>query len=87
MGPRVEPLPLGTRVPARPNVHILPPVPFRLYPACLSAFDVCILPNRVNAYTAGNDPIKIYDYLAGGTPIVATLYIRDREIPRPDPMF
>jgi len=72
MGPRVEPFPLGTRIPARPNVHILPPVPYRSYPACLSAFDACILPNRINAYTAGNDPIKIYDYLASGTPIVAT---------------
>jgi glycosyltransferase involved in cell wall biosynthesis len=72
MGPRSEPLPLGTRVPARHNVHILPPVPYRSYPACLSAFDVCILPNRINAYTAGNDPIKIYDYLACGTPVVAT---------------
>ncbi len=72
MGPRMEPLPLGTRVPGRPNVHILPAVPYRSYPACLSAFDVCILPNRINAYTDGNDPIKIYDYLASGTPVVAT---------------
>ncbi len=72
MGPRVEPLPLGTRVPGRPNVHILPPVPYRLYPACLRAFDACIPPNRINAHTAGNAPIKIYDSLACGTPTVAT---------------
>jgi hypothetical protein len=72
IGPKSEEKPLGDRVPTFPNVHILPPIPYSGYPACLSALDVCILPNKISAHTEGNDPIKIYDYLASGRPTVAT---------------
>jgi glycosyltransferase involved in cell wall biosynthesis len=72
MGPMSEIMPLGTDIPKLGNVHILPPVPYGEYPACLKALDVCILPNLINAHTFGNDPIKIYDYLASGRPVVAT---------------
>ncbi len=72
MGPMSEKQPLGTHIPKADNVIVLPPVPYEEYPACLRAFDVCILPNLINAHTSGNDPIKIYDYLASGRPVVAT---------------
>lgn len=72
MGPMSDKSPLGQLIPGLKNVHILPPVPYAEYPACLGALDVCILPNLINAHTSGNDPIKIYDYLASGRPIVAT---------------
>ena len=72
MGPECQRMPLGKEIPSLKNVHILPPVPYEKYPATLKAFDVCILPNIINAHTNGNDPIKIYDYLASGRPIVAT---------------
>lgn len=72
LGPMSEKMPLGIDIPKMKNVHILPPVPYGEYPACLKALDVCILPNLINAHTSGNDPIKIYDYLASGRPIVAT---------------
>lgn len=54
------------------NVHLLEPVPYDLLPRVLEQFDVCILPNKINDHTDGNDPIKIYDYLACGKPIVTT---------------
>ncbi|NVN91794.1 MAG: glycosyltransferase [Desulfuromonadales bacterium] len=72
LGPKSEKMPLGTDIPKMKNVHILPPVPYGEYPTCLKAMDVCILPNIINAHTSGNDPIKIYDYLASGRPVVAT---------------
>lgn len=72
MGPECQKMPLGKEIPSLKNVHILPPVPYEKYPATLKAFDVSILPNRINAHTNGNDPIKIYDFLASGRPIVAT---------------
>ena len=72
MGPKSEEFPLGTDLPRMKNIHIIPPVPYSQYPACLRALDVCILPNLINAHTNGNDPIKLYDYLASGNPVVAT---------------
>jgi glycosyltransferase involved in cell wall biosynthesis len=55
-----------------PNVKLLPSVPYLLAPQVIQEFDVCILPNKINEHTAGNDPIKIFDYLASGKPIVST---------------
>ncbi len=72
LGPASSSRPLGDRLPKAPNVHRLPAVPYEELPRYLCAFDVCILPNRINAHTDGNDPLKIYDYLATGKPIVAT---------------
>jgi glycosyltransferase involved in cell wall biosynthesis len=72
LGPTTSDRPLGDRLPLAPNVHILRPVPYERLPHYLAGFDVCILPNRINAYTDGNDPLKLYDYLATGKPIVAT---------------
>jgi hypothetical protein len=72
MGPRSEPHPLGRKIPHLKNVHLLDPVPYHQLPKVLAKLNVCIIPNKVNSYTRGNDPIKIYDYLASGNPIVST---------------
>lgn len=72
MGPQSEAHPLGREIPELPNVHLLAPVPYDEYPACLEALDACMLPNLINDHTNGNDPIKIYDYLASGRPVVST---------------
>jgi len=72
MGPESDKDSLGKQIPKMPNVHVWPPVSYSKYTAYLTAFDVCILPNKLNAHTRGNDPIKIYDYLASGNPVVAT---------------
>ena len=57
---------------ARPNVHFLGPRPYGELPAYLRGFDVCILPHRLTPLTRSMDPIKLYDYLASGRPIVST---------------
>lgn len=57
---------------AYPNVRFLGPRPYRDLPAYLRGFDVCILPHVRNALTRSMDPIKLYDYLASGKPIVST---------------
>jgi len=54
------------------NIHLLDAVDYALLPSYIANFDVCILPNLINAHTLGNDPIKLYDYLATGKPIVST---------------
>ena len=72
MGPKSEEDPLGFEIPKMANVHIFTPVPYLEYRAYLSLLTVCILPNKINPHTDGNDPIKIYDYLATGHPVVST---------------
>jgi len=54
------------------NVHLIGPRPYRDLPAYMGAFDVCILPHRVTLFTESLDPIKLYEYLASGLPIVST---------------
>jgi glycosyltransferase involved in cell wall biosynthesis len=72
VGPTVGEEPLKEILASRSNVRVIPPVSYTDLPAVMAAFDACILPNRVNTHTSGNDPIKLYDYLAAGKPVVST---------------
>ena len=57
---------------SRPNVHFLGPRPYQTLPTYLKAFDVAIVPFIVDEVTLKASPIKFYEYLASGKPIVAT---------------
>jgi glycosyltransferase involved in cell wall biosynthesis len=54
------------------NVHFLGARPFDTLVGYLRGFDVCTLPHAINPLTRSMDPIKLYDYLASGKPIVST---------------
>lgn len=54
-----------------PNVFILGPRPYTQLPAYLKGIDVAILPNQLNAYTQAMFPMKFFEYLAAGKPIVS----------------
>ncbi len=41
-------------------------------PKYIKNFDVCLLPHKVNEFTISMDPVKIYEYLAAGKPVVST---------------
>ena len=56
----------------RSNVHFLGRRDFHDLPAYFRGFDVCVLPHAVTPLTRSMDPIKLYDYLATGKPIVST---------------
>lgn len=56
----------------RPNVHFIGPRPYNSLPGILGQLDACLIPHTVDALTASMDPIKLYDYLATGKPIVTT---------------
>lgn len=56
----------------RPNVHFLGRRDFGELPAYFRGFDVCVVPHLVTPLTRSMDPIKLYDYLATGKPIVST---------------
>jgi glycosyltransferase involved in cell wall biosynthesis len=54
------------------NVHFLGTRPYADLPACLKAFDVGLLPLRLTPYTQAMFPMKFFEYLAAGLPVVAT---------------
>jgi polysaccharide pyruvyl transferase CsaB len=54
-----------------PNLHFLGLKPQSELPAYLAHADVGILPWRQHAITAGTSPLKVYEYLAMGLPVVA----------------
>ncbi|HUD71903.1 MAG TPA: glycosyltransferase, partial [Dongiaceae bacterium] len=41
-------------------------------PACIAGFDVCLVAYRTGPGTLGINPLKLYQYLAVGKPVVAT---------------
>lgn len=54
------------------NVHLLGPKPYGSLPAYLKGFDLGLLPLRLNPYTQAMFPMKFFEYLAAGLPVVAT---------------
>jgi UDP-galactopyranose mutase len=56
----------------RPNVHLLGPRDPVALPGYLQGLDVTLLPYRRNAYTDCINPLKLYEALAAGTPVVAS---------------
>jgi glycosyltransferase involved in cell wall biosynthesis len=55
-----------------PNVHLLGRRPYADLPAFAAGFDVCIIPFRATVLTAAVNPVKLYEYLATGKPVVST---------------
>jgi glycosyltransferase involved in cell wall biosynthesis len=54
------------------NIHILGGRPYKDLPGYLKGFDVCLLPNRINEYTRNMFPMKFFEYLSTGKPVVST---------------
>ena len=55
-----------------PNIHLLGGRPYATLPAYLKGIDVAILPSALNDYTRSMFPMKFFEYLAAGRPVVAT---------------
>lgn len=54
------------------NVKFLDRVDYKYIPQLLSIFDVAILPFRLNNITLSTSPVKIFEYVAGGKPVVSS---------------
>lgn len=55
-----------------PNVRLLGARPYAQVPSYLAGFDVALIPFKQDPVTYNADPIKAYEYLAAGVPVVAT---------------
>lgn len=53
------------------NVHLLGEKSYEDLPAYLKAFRICIVPFRLNSHNLSCSPLKLYEYLATGKPIVS----------------
>ena len=54
------------------NVHYLGEQPHSIIPYFLKGMDVCLIPYRIDAFTRGISPLKLFEYLAVGRPVVST---------------
>jgi glycosyltransferase involved in cell wall biosynthesis len=57
---------------AEPNVHLLGARSYRELPAVLRGADAGMIPYAANELTGSIFPMKVYEYLAAGLPVVAT---------------
>ena len=55
------------------NIYFLGDKHYTQLPYYLASFDVCIIPHNVGKFENDGDPIKLYEYLAAGKPVVTTL--------------
>ena len=56
---------------ACPNVVFEGEVPYASLPYYLHAMDVCLLPFKVIPLTLATNPVKVYEYLSAGKPVVS----------------
>jgi glycosyltransferase involved in cell wall biosynthesis len=54
------------------NIHFLGPRAYQDLPGYLKGFDVAMLPSLINDYSRGMFPMKFFEYLAAGCPVVST---------------
>lgn len=54
-----------------PNVRFIGEVSYGDLPQYLHGFDVCLLPFRILPLTLATNPVKLYEYLSAGKPVVS----------------
>ncbi len=55
-----------------PNVFLMGHRSYGELPSYLRQFDVCVIPFVIDDVTRATDPVKVYEYLSQGKPVVAT---------------
>lgn len=55
-----------------PNIHLLGEKPYSDLPYYLTGFDVALIPFLRNPLTEATNPVKVFEYLSAGKPVVAT---------------
>lgn len=60
------------------NIAIENPIPFTDVPNAIDRFDVCLLPFKRDIVSNWADPLKMYEYLARGKPIVSSIAFNEQ---------
>ncbi|PIT98342.1 MAG: hypothetical protein COT71_01240 [Candidatus Andersenbacteria bacterium CG10_big_fil_rev_8_21_14_0_10_54_11] len=60
-----------TALAALPNVHVLGPRERQYVPAYVQHFEVCLIPYRDSRYNEASFPLKFWEFMATGKPVVA----------------
>jgi len=60
-----------------PNLYLPGPVPYEELPAVLKGFDVAIIPFKKDDVSSDIFPLKLFEYLGSGRPIVSTNFNPD----------
>ncbi|KPU43420.1 putative teichuronic acid biosynthesis glycosyltransferase TuaH [Oxobacter pfennigii] len=63
------------------NIKHLGHIPYDDLPRYLYYADICIIPFKINDITLATNPIKMYEYLAAGKPVVSSNLPEARNIP------
>ena len=56
----------------KPNVQLLGRKPYAQMPLYLDHFDACLIPFRLYNVTHAVDPVKFYEYISAGKPVIST---------------
>jgi glycosyltransferase involved in cell wall biosynthesis len=56
----------------KPNIHILGSRSYEELPRYIARFDAYMTPHLVNDFTESLDPLKLYEYMSTGKPIIST---------------
>ncbi|MGC8539900.1 MAG: glycosyltransferase [Phycisphaerae bacterium] len=81
IGPVMLPADQRQRLEATGRVIFTGPMAYRDLPQYMRAFDVCIVPHCMTAFVESLNPIKLWEYLAAGKPIVSTDVAGFRDYP------
>ena len=60
------------------NLHFVGSLPYSDARKILPYFSSAIIPHKYSLFTQSNDPLKFYDYLSSGLPVVSTVYPDDK---------
>jgi glycosyltransferase involved in cell wall biosynthesis len=53
------------------NIHFLGEIPYKELSGYFAYFDVCLIPFKIIPLTLATNPVKFYEYLSAGKPVVS----------------
>ena len=53
------------------NIHFLGEIPYKELPGYFAYFDVCLIPFKLIPLTLATNPVKFYEYISAGKPVVS----------------
>ena len=81
IGPAYDTTLAQSHITDSPNVYVLGKRAYASLPGYLRAFSVATIPFRVNEVTQAVSPIKLFEYMAGGKPVVTSDLSECRKYP------